>query len=118
MVELRWTVPEGTTTERPRLQYRVRPTVIMFGAPSGWSEWMDVPMVVVPLIPHEGEGVRFCTRQSISQDLNFHGITGVFRDGRFWSADMADHWTPGEVTRWEHAAGVPASPTDQSKGGA
>lgn len=52
------------------------------------------------------EGVRFCTRQSISQDLNFHGITGVFRDGRFWSADMADRWTPGEVTRWEHAAGV------------
>lgn len=70
---------------------------------------------VAPLIPHEGAGVRFCTRQSISQDLNFHSITGVFRDGRFWSADMADHWTPGEVTRWEHAVGVPAVDGGQNK---
>lgn len=48
MIELRWTVPEGTTTERPRLQYRVCPPVIMVGSPSGWSEWMDVQTVVVP----------------------------------------------------------------------
>jgi hypothetical protein len=67
-------------------------------------------MAAAALLPADGAGVRFCTRQSLSRDLGFHGINGFFRGGRFWSCDMADHWTPGEVTRWEYtAAGVLAS---------
>ncbi|HYF16331.1 MAG TPA: hypothetical protein VEA40_00580 [Ramlibacter sp.] len=45
MVELRWAIaPNGQT----RLQYRVAPPVISFGARSGWSDWVDVPHVMVP----------------------------------------------------------------------
>lgn len=40
-VELRWVVPEGTTTESPRLQYR------NWGEwPAGAGPWVDVPTVV------------------------------------------------------------------------
>lgn len=49
MVELRWAVAE-TTTKAPRLQYRVLPAVVSFGGP-GWSEWQDVPWVIVPEEP-------------------------------------------------------------------
>lgn len=47
MVELRWAIPASTTTERPRLQYR------SFGGRGlgSWSEWQDVPYVVVPQEP-------------------------------------------------------------------
>jgi hypothetical protein len=48
MVELRWAVPAETTTKAPRLQYRQCSPVISFGAGTGWSEWQDVPWVVVP----------------------------------------------------------------------
>jgi hypothetical protein len=51
MVELRWAIPSSTTAERPRLQYRQLPGVVQFGAGSGWSEWQDVPYVVVPQEP-------------------------------------------------------------------
>jgi hypothetical protein len=45
MIELRWAIlPNGLT----RLQYRVRPPVLSFGASAGWSDWMDVPYVMVP----------------------------------------------------------------------
>lgn len=50
MVELRWAVPAETTTKAPRLQYRQLPSVVSFGGP-GWSEWQDVPWVVVPEAP-------------------------------------------------------------------
>jgi hypothetical protein len=42
MIELRWAVPEGTTTERPRLQYRQRGEW-----PAAWSDWFTVPYAVV-----------------------------------------------------------------------
>jgi hypothetical protein len=45
-VELRWKVGERTTTEPPVLQVRSR------GAwPCPWSDWADVPRVVVPEPP-------------------------------------------------------------------
>lgn len=45
-VELRWVVPDGTPTERPRLQYR------QCGPwPAAWGEWQDVPTVAVPQEP-------------------------------------------------------------------
>lgn len=47
MIELRWAIPASTTAERPRLQFRQCPDEIQFGAGSGWSEWQDVPYVVV-----------------------------------------------------------------------
>lgn len=50
--------------------------------------------------PQEGQLVRFVDRFSISQDVATHGIPGIFKDGRFWSHDMADHWAPHEVTFW------------------
>lgn len=60
--------------------------------------------------PQEGDGVRFCTTQSLSNDIDKHGISGYFRDGRFWSADMADHWSLHEVTFWQHTALAPSQP--------
>lgn len=53
-------------------------------------------------VPRDGDTVRFCTTQSISNDIDRHGISGVFRDGRYWSVDMADHWSASEVTFWQH----------------
>lgn len=53
-------------------------------------------------LPRDGDTVRFCTTQSISNDIDRHGITGVYQDGRYWSADMADHWSAHEVTFWQH----------------
>lgn len=45
-VELRWVVPEGTTTAAPRLQYR------NWGEwPAAPDPWQDVPTVVVPQEP-------------------------------------------------------------------
>lgn len=49
MVELRWAVPEGTSTARPKLQYRELSNV--GGGLGLWGEWTDVPMVVVPSDP-------------------------------------------------------------------
>jgi hypothetical protein len=54
MIELRWAVLPGTNTERPRLQYRVHvPAIDASGAlcPGNWTEWKDVPTVVVPKEP-------------------------------------------------------------------
>jgi hypothetical protein len=47
MVELRWAVPAETTTKGPRLQYRTH------GGPGlgSWSDWFDVPHVVVQQEP-------------------------------------------------------------------
>jgi hypothetical protein len=56
------------------------------------------------LKPNDGAGVRFTTKQSLGMDLNHHGINGFYRNGRFWSCDMADHWMPHEVTNWTHTA--------------
>lgn len=50
--------------------------------------------------PADGQALRFCTAGSLSNDLLQHGMNGFYRDGRFWSADMADHWAPHEVTLW------------------
>lgn len=42
-VELRWVLPEHTTTDKPRLQYR------QCGEwPAAWGAWQDVPIIVVP----------------------------------------------------------------------
>ncbi len=41
------------------------------------------------------------TNFTISQDVTKHGIDGVYKGGRFWSTDLADHWAPREVTWWE-----------------
>ena len=54
VIELRWAVPPNTTTEQPRLQMRV---LIGYMDASGalnvmgaeWSEWKDVPRVVLPV---------------------------------------------------------------------
>lgn len=69
MIELRWTVPDGTTAERPRLQYR------QCGQwPAAWGEWQDVPTVVVPNEPKPAPtvahvfGVSVDRHQTFSQD--------------------------------------------------
>jgi hypothetical protein len=51
--------------------------------------------------PREGESIRFCTTTSLSDDVKTHGIYGVYRNGRFWSRDMADNWMPHEITHWQ-----------------
>ena len=50
MIELRWTLPDGTTTDRPRLQYRLAIAVDANGAfcPNPPGAWKDVPTVIVP----------------------------------------------------------------------
>jgi hypothetical protein len=68
--------------------------------------------------PQEGQAVRFCTTQSLGTDLRQHGINGFFRDGRFWSVDMADHWAPREITNWEATDGVAGAQTDEIGNGA
>ncbi len=55
MIELRWTTLEGTNTEKPKLQMRVLPGYIDASGAinvigSEWSEWQDVPTVVVPKV--------------------------------------------------------------------
>lgn len=53
MIELRWAVPQYTTTERPTLQYRIAVSVDASGAlcPGTAGEWVDVPWVVLPEEP-------------------------------------------------------------------
>lgn len=46
-VELRWVVPESTTTEAPKLQYRHTPS----GFQTVEDPWQTVPTVVVPRKP-------------------------------------------------------------------
>lgn len=50
MIEFRWAVPDGTTTEQPRLQWRIAVAVDASGAfcPGLPGAWQDVPRVVVP----------------------------------------------------------------------
>lgn len=59
-IELRYAVPAKTTTKAPVLQYRTAQTLLstrgVIGLPSlVWSEWRDVPTIVVedaqPLAP-------------------------------------------------------------------
>ena len=50
MVELRWTTPEGTTTKPPKLQWRSR-AADPWGRLTLWTEWQDVPTVLVPREP-------------------------------------------------------------------
>ena len=45
MIELRWAVRPHTTTERPKLQYRIRAGEWPHAS---WGAWWDVPHVVVP----------------------------------------------------------------------
>ena len=52
--------------------------------------------------PRDGSPVRFVTTLSLSQNIAEQGIDGFYKDGRFWSKDMADAWTIYEVTGWEH----------------
>ncbi|WP_427183576.1 hypothetical protein ACL598_17065 [Bordetella bronchialis] len=55
-------------------------------------------------LPTEGSAVRFVTTLWPDRNLRGSGIDGYFRQGKFWSADMADHWEPHEIDRWEHRA--------------
>ena len=71
----------------------------------------DFPTMGELCEPQEGQAIRFCSAFSISQDLDLHGINGFYRDGRFWSADMADHWARHEVTRWKVGLAIPARVT-------
>lgn len=51
MVELRWTRPDGTTTQPDKLQWRVHLPVVDCGGnlcPGDWTEWQDVPLVLIP----------------------------------------------------------------------
>lgn len=58
VVELRWAVPAETTTQAPRLQYRQRPDEIRFGGGDPWTDWKDVPLVVVAQPVPAANGVR------------------------------------------------------------
>jgi hypothetical protein len=66
MVELRWAVPEGTTTEAPRLQYR------NWGEwPAAAGPWQDVPRVVVPDLaasPAPAEQDATCSHRYVRDD--------------------------------------------------
>lgn len=53
------------------------------------------------LSPMEGAEVEFWTPR---MEPRAEGIVGVFRGGRFWSSDMADHWMPSEVGTWQPRA--------------
>lgn len=49
MIELRYVTPDSTTTEPPKLQYRTTVNVLEIGLHAHlWSEWTDVPLVVLP----------------------------------------------------------------------
>lgn len=49
MIELRWIIPKTTTTDPKRLQFRhVHQDARIGGAPASFSEWQDVPIVIVP----------------------------------------------------------------------
>ena len=53
MIELRWAVSPETTTQPPKLQWRMSVAVDASGAfcPGEPGEWQDVPTVVVPVVP-------------------------------------------------------------------
>lgn len=52
MVELRWVIPEGTSTKSPELQWRVHlPVSDAYGSLTvfgDWTEWKAVPTAVIP----------------------------------------------------------------------
>lgn len=54
MVEMRWVTPEGTTTTPKVLQWRSR-MADPWGRFRLWSEWTDVPIVVLPNTTVTGE---------------------------------------------------------------
>lgn len=67
--ELRWAVPDYTTTEARRLQFRQLDMHRL-----GWSDWLDVPMVVVPRTVctcRDGFGRPRCPVHE-----GTHGVTG------------------------------------------
>ena len=53
------------------------------------------------LQPAEGSMVEFWCHRMSQQGKAGTGIRGWFRGGAFWSHDNADHYAPGEVTRWK-----------------
>ena len=51
MIELRWVQVPETTTQPPKLQWRMRsPGFVMGGRvyPGEWGEWQDVPTAIIP----------------------------------------------------------------------
>ena len=51
MIELRWTIPEGTTTTQPVLQWRCRQQD-PWEKWTMWGKWQDVPTTVIPAVPN------------------------------------------------------------------
>lgn len=52
--------------------------------------------------PTSGSFVEFwCHRMSMHGKPGT-GIRGLFREGRFWSHDNADHWSLNEVACWNY----------------
>lgn len=49
--------------------------------------------------PTEGARVEFWTKGMKIVHAE-RGIVGVFKGGRFWSQDLADHWNLGELKLW------------------
>jgi hypothetical protein len=64
MVELRLAVPNRTCTAPPKLQWRNR-LVDPWGNYTMWSEWQDVPIVV---LKPEPEPVEECPHESWSNE--------------------------------------------------
>ena len=65
MIELRWATPEGTTTKPPTLQWRhkfapIPSSGMLIETP--WSEWQEVPTVVIPRPPYVHDFAR-CTKR-------------------------------------------------------
>lgn len=57
--------------------------------------------------PNESTAVEFWTRGMAERFKAGCGIPGIFKEGRFWSADGADHWSLSEVVAWISTARRP-----------
>lgn len=53
--------------------------------------------------PREGAKVEFWPNGMTIVPAE-RGIIGVYKDGRFWSHDLADHWAPREIHTWCYPA--------------
>lgn len=51
--------------------------------------------------PNTGTKIEFWPR-GMEQKHDERGIIGWFKDGRFYSEDMADHWSVREIDGWAY----------------
>lgn len=63
--------------------------------------------------PEPNKPLQFLVKSALALDIDKHGFKGVFREGEFYTEDLADHWGRNEVLYWRYTSGLPPYYTQQ-----